>query len=785
MRILMVLLAITGLESGPFDLSKAVVVRPPRTDGTTDQAAAQLLVEEIEKRSGIRLVLSNGHRPGVPSIVLTQYAPTKEMDALTSKAIGADWLAEASESRRPEGFRIRSILVPQSGMVIAAIGTDARGLIFAVGHLLRQLEMRPGSITLPRPLDVTQSPVYRLRGHQLGYRNTANSYDAWNDARYEQYIRELAIFGTNAVENIPFQDNPGPHMPITRRAMNVRMSEICQRYGLEYWVWTPAPFDLTDKTATERALAEHDALYRACKRLDGVFFPGGDPGDNHPKLVMPFLADVAKRLAKRHPDARVWISLQKFDDAQVDYFFDYLTSQKPDWLGGVVHGPSSPPLADTRRRLDQRYPIRHYPDITHCVRCQYPVPWWDPAFEVTLGREGTNPRPVDEQKIHNYYAPYTCGFLTYSDGIHDDVNKVIWSRLGWEPQADIREILIEYARFFFGPDVAVPAADGILALECNWRGPLATNGGVDATLALWRDLEKTMPQLASNWRWQQCLLRAYYDAYTRHRLVFESRLEDAVNATLGDANTLGADRAMDRAMTILQRADTEHVRPEWRKRVEDLCVTLFESIGLQSSFERFGASGRERGCVLDDLDEPLNNRRWLEDEFTLIRKLPDEKAKLARLDLIRTWEHPGPGSFYDDVGNVAKSQHVLRGEEMSTDPAMVRNPNPGFWAGRKPRSRLSWISNMDWPIGMRYQALDPAAKYVVRLTGYRDSLLRIDGKRVMPTLDGKLMGEFKEFPVPQEALADGTILLTWDVPHEPHLNWREQSRLTEVWLLKQ
>ena len=28
--------------------------------------------------------------------------------------------------------------------------------------------------------------------------------------------------------------------------MNIRMSEICRRYDQDYWVWTPADFDLTD-----------------------------------------------------------------------------------------------------------------------------------------------------------------------------------------------------------------------------------------------------------------------------------------------------------------------------------------------------------------------------------------------------------------------------------------------------------------------------------------------------------------------------------------------------------
>jgi hypothetical protein len=47
------------------------------------------------------------------------------------------------------------------------------------------------------------------------------------------------------------------------------------------------------------------------------------------------------------------------------------------------------------------------------------------------------------------------------------------------------------------------------------------------------------------------------------------------------------------------------------------------------------------------------------------------------------------------------------------------------------------------------------------------------------------MGEFKEFAVPASAVKDRRLILTWDIPgDEGHLNWRQRSRLAEVWLLK-
>ena len=761
-----------------IDLTNATIVVRGNSAPVAEQTAATVLAEEVEKRTGIRWPVSTNWPKGGPAIAVTSGAD----ETLHGKAV-----PKRLRTTKPDGYGIATD-TSEPGTVVWIVGSDPRGALYGVGRVLRNLDWDDGSAHLFKALNLVTAPAYPIRGHQLGYRARANSYDAWDPAHYEQYIRELAFFGANCIENIPFEDEShSPVMKVTRREMNRELGAICERYDIDYWVWTPATVDLNDAELRAAHLDEHEAFYAKCPRLDAVFFPGGDPGNNHPKLVMPFLEDLSKRLAKHHPQARIWISLQGFNDERVDYFYRWLAEHEPDWMGGVVAGPSSPPIPETRARLPKRYGLRHYPDITHTVRCQYPVPWLDPAFAYTLGREPINPQPLYYACVHNHFAPYTDGFLTYSDGVNDDVNKTVWSALGWNPATDVRSVIIEYCRLFFGPTVAEKAADGIFALERNWEGALATNGGVDATLALWQALETESPGLRDNWRWQLCLMRAYYDAYTRHRLIYETQLEQEANAALAEAETLGPEASMDKALAVLKRAETEPCRQQIRTRVVELCDALFQSVALQTSVEKYHASGSERGAVLDYLDYPLNNRWWLEDEIAKARAMTSDAEKLAHLDMLCRWETPGPGSFYDDIGNVAKSPHVIRGEGVNTDPNMERNPNPDFmwWDSGRSRVRQSWPSKMDWPLGLRYDALDPEATYMVRTTGFGECLLHVNGVRVQPVVDGKEIGELKEFPVPRELYKDGTVVLTFDVPFEPHLNWRVQSRLCEVWLIKQ
>jgi hypothetical protein len=676
---------------------------------------------------------------------------------------------------QPEGYRLFTE-ANRGKNILWIIGADARATVFGVGHLLRTAVLTDNQAYFEQPLDVATSPKQSVRGHQLGYRNTANSYDAWDVQQYDQYIRELVLFGTNAIENIPFQDDDGSvHMPVPREEMNIRMSEICAAYDIDYWIWTPATFDLKDTEKRMAMLDTHEDFYKACPRLDQIFFPGGDPGHNHPSEVMPFLKDLSERLVRHHPDAGIWISLQGFSAEQIDYFYDYLDQNEPNWLRGVVSGPSSPSVAGTRHRLPAKYKHRHYPDITHNVRCDYPVLNWDQAYMLTIGREGINPQPNYYAKIHATYAPYTDGFVAYSDGCHDDVNKVVWSMRGWDGEADVRDIMIEYCRFFFGPDLAEKAADGVFGLEHNWVGPIVVNGSIETTFAYWQSLEKENPQLADNWRWQILVLRAYYDTYQRRRKIYEHGLEKQANAVLARAAMSGVEKAMVEALAIVNRANSKPVAQDLHARIVTYCDRLFQSIGLQTSVEKYQASNAQRGCILDFVNHPLNNRWWLAGEFDKIRKMTDQEEKLGRLEIIRTWEHPGKASYYDNVSNIETGPRVLTTSYDATDVA--------WWNNGFSRARLS-SQLFQNELALEYTNLDPDGRYILRLCGRGDALVWTDGERLEPLLYNKGPGDFKEYIVPKHIIGDGKMHVTIDRPEESHLNWRQFSHVSDVWLIK-
>jgi hypothetical protein len=720
-----------------LDLTHATVVAPPGLSGPEDKAVA-LLIEEVDKRSGIRWDM--GTSPVTVEI--------------------------AHASGPSEGYSDHSAA---HGVTIS--GNDARGVLFGIGRLLRELRIARGSVQLPDGFAETSAPRYALRGHQLGYRPKSNTYDAWSVPVFEQYIRDLAVFGSNAVELIPPRSDDAadsPHFPLPPMRMMVELSRLLAAYGLDVWIWYPAmDRDYTDPATVESALREWGEVFRQLPRVDAVFVPGGDPGHTAPQPLMALLAKETEVLHRYHPRAQMWVSPQSFNQAWLDEFLGILRDQQPAWLAGVVFGPQSRmSLPELRAAVPTRYPIRHYPDITHNIQCQFPVPDWDPAWALTEGRESINPRPVEEARIFRLFQPRTVGFISYSEGSNDDVNKFVWSALGWNPDQNVTEILRQYSRYFIGDAFSETFAEGLLALERNWHGPLAANTGVDSTLTQFQAMEHAAPPpVLRNWRFQQALYRAYYDAYTRKRLLNETMLEDEAMHRLRETRDVPASTA------ILDGAVQQPVALKWRARIFELAEALFQSIGMQLSVPRYKAIGADRGASLDTLDVPLNNRLWLERQFASAPTDPTE------IDSILNWTDPGPGGFYDDLGEPGRQPHLMRGSI-----GLEYHPQ---W----PRSWWTYAESLyDEPLQMRYTDLDPAAQYRIRVVYAGDSpgrkiRLAAGPVEIHPLILKPQPVRPIEFDIPRAATAQGELTLSWY--REAGLGGNGRGcQVAEVWLIK-
>ena len=186
----------------------------------------------------------------------------------------------------------------------------------------------------------------------------------------------------------------------------------------------------------------------------------------------------------------------------------------------------------------------------------------------------------------------------------------------------------------------------------------------------------------------------------------------------------GVRKALDGAESILDRADGRTNVDRLEARVNELAEALFQSIGMQLSVEKYQAIEVGRGANLDELNVPLNNRVWLKNRFAAMRKLSDEAAILRGIDEIVHWTDPGPGGFYDDLGDPSNQPHLVRPGSYAKDPGFLETPFIGFRAD--PSWRRSWCTHVDGryqtPVTMHYRDLDPRARYKLRVVYAGDNI---------------------------------------------------------------
>ena len=112
------------------------------------------------------------------------------------------------------------------------------------------------------------------------------------------------------------------------------------------------------------------------------------------------------------------------------------------------------------------------------------------------------------------------GGFPYSEGIYEDLNKVICSQFYWDPQRTAKETVKEYAESEFSSGAGDAVLRAVEILEANHRRtarrverPLERTG--EAYELLRAVDSKLTPQARQAWRWRILYLRALIDEELR------------------------------------------------------------------------------------------------------------------------------------------------------------------------------------------------------------------------------------------------------------------------------
>ena len=228
---------------------------------------------------------------------------------------------------------------------------------------------------------------------------------------------------------------------------------------------------------------------------------------------------------------------------------------------------------------------------------------------------------------------------------------------------------------------------GRLRARACWRwsvtGGAAGNqrGRLHGTPAVPGARSRGLPFVLKNWRFQQALYRAYYDAYVRSRLLYEEALEERANDLLRQA-------AQRRAARLGRGGSV----PRPGGHPADFAWVAYTALPAgrgalpkpgAHAVERQALPGQEevRGRDPRRLRFPLNNRAWLKARFAELRQLPNVE-RLAGIGAILDWTNPGPGGFYDDLSRPWEHSHLATTPRSPMTPTLI-------WTGRCGVSRIA------------------------------------------------------------------------------------------------
>ncbi len=393
-----------------------------------------------------------------------------------------------------EGFRID--LDPASG-ACRVTGNDDRGLLYGIGKFLRSCCICPagdGGVTLVPAWQGVSAPKLPVRGMYFATHFHNFYHDAPVEA-VERYVEDLALWGCNTLSVWydmhhyagildPAAQTMIERLHVILRAANrvgitaslctlaneaydtsppeLRADPFPHHYHRELCPSKPAGLELIVKWRREmlEAFADLEVGYIWIWPYDqgGCKCPACNPwGGNG--FVRAGEA-VGKLVRELMPRAKTVVSMWEFGywdgDAEWELFYKTLAA-KPDWVDYLMaegHGDFPPYIL--KHGPPPGYSLLNFPEIS--MNGNYP---W--------GAYGANLQPRRLQKVWNTCRHWLAGGFPYSEGIYEDLNKVICLQLYWAPERAVEEIVREYAASEFAPAVAADVTRAVFLLEANMK----------------------------------------------------------------------------------------------------------------------------------------------------------------------------------------------------------------------------------------------------------------------------------------------------------------------------
>ncbi len=567
-----------------------------------------------------------------------------------------------------EGYAVKLVTLDNAPVIIA-VGNDNRGMLYAVGEILRQ--MKPDKLAVRfQTFDVSTVPAYRFRGANNAQGGTMRKYTksrTWTADEWKQVILDYALAGANCFyaeewgstsERTKFLKSFDLLTTVGIRPNQYKgdFPEAWKSGGLSNWEWLGSNWVCPNiPEAREALLKQWREKLKTLGDHDILRFYAGDPGGCRDERCKPWgktfallCEDISKIALKTHPNLTVLIANQDLTNEGDQAIFDYLSEKAQEWLYGLAYGPGSNAmswyfrhklnddmfeyqgygwmnryLAETLNALPQDQKIVHYSDITHWIMAQYNVENPERNIAKSFGRRTWHTRPLALYKIFQAIMPFSQGDIIYTEGYHDHFNQYFWHRLLWNPHQEAKELVQEYCSIYFGDKAADLMTDAIYQLEQNLEIPLATNHGIDRYYAFVSEAGRLIPEniMEKDHIWRLHMQKAALDKYVQLKLQRELFKEERVRQLLQKAIDSGnIDAAIDKSFVVLDEPKVTPVMAVYREEASKLGIESEKLFGI-------------RNVGYFKLDKPLRDLQGLDDILKEAKVATSKKEQMKLLAL--------------------------------------------------------------------------------------------------------------------------------------------------------
>lgn len=800
--ILLFCLIAPSLAARSFD-SVSVKVAPG--GGELVHRYADLLKDQLRRRCGVKIAESD--REAALRITLS-----------AASAIG-DTEAPTAANPGPEGFRLRT-LPEENAMSVHAIGVDERGVLYAVGELLRRMDFDSAAIELSERLDIRSAPAFEIRGTEVSQGATMREITGareWTEDEWQQAVIGYALAGANTFGMGHVGPSPSSHYQFVKSLGLDVLTSFSPNVGTGPPEWQAT--EAIGRTnylcpsvpeAREHIIKQAEALFKSSTPVDYIRFYSGDGGGCECERCAPYGATyirmcetIASIIHHYHPETRIFATNQKLDNVGDQAIFDYLREKPSAWLDALCYGPGSNAMGwMPGRRQDHRMDLFRYPafgpmdrylrqivhelpptidlvfftDLTHWVYSQYGLM----DHELLPDRNGNVPPHWGHDlydakpdaalaQVYNrrtFHARPRAYYNVFRETMRYGIGDVTYS----EGHHDHFNQWM-WQRLMWSPETRL--ADIIAQYAFEFFGEQAAPQMAEAIVLLEKnlsspigenknidavyDLVETAGKRMPEWRRERDYLWRMY--MQRAALDGYIRLSYMRQAAMKMEIEREAERGMD-----------SHRPDRYLRRILKVFGTDGETRAmrdLRAEAERLGGESAAiygvRNEGLFNLEQDFVGLGWYrrETERAMNAQAADQRATLR---LIARYEDAGEGGFYDDAGNPARSPRLVKGWPYG---------DGGFsGANRVSQRTMAYTTDEAEGVAFQYHELDPNAAYRVRVTLVRPRYLPRFGKfqhqksqsiyaddiALAENLElPEYESEFFEFDIPREATADGKL----------------------------